>query len=323
MTTAIVQTSTTATVTSNYAPDQNPALVYLASLQSEHSRRAMRQSLDTIAKLVQPDMDAVTFPWHSLRYQHTQALRSQLATTCSAATGNRHLSALRGVLKEAWRLGHMTAEDYHRAIDFKNIKGENTITQAEKGRHLKPGELAALMAVCNDGTAAGARDAALFALAYAGGLRRSELVSLQVDDWNQDDGALTVRGKGNKQRRIPVADGAREALAAWLDVRGETPGAIFTRINKGSNITWDALTEQAIYFIMSERAKQANVKDFTPHDMRRTFAGDLLDTGADISTVQKLMGHSNPATTASYDRRGERIKRDAVNKLHVPYQPRR
>jgi len=67
------------------------------------------------------------------------------------------------------------------------------------------------------------------------------------------------------------------------------------------------------------RAKQANVKAFSPHDLRRTFAGDMLDAGADISTVQKIMGHSSANTTASYDRRDKRTKKAAAGLLHVPY----
>jgi len=78
------------------------------------------------------------------------------------------------------------------------------------------------------------------------------------------------------------------------------------------------MSPQAIYNILHRRLVHAGVKVFTPHDLRRTFAGDLLDTGADLSTVQKLMGHSNANTTAGYDRRDAKAKRKAVDGLHLP-----
>jgi site-specific recombinase XerD len=82
------------------------------------------------------------------------------------------------------------------------------------------------------------------------------------------------------------------------------------------------LTDQGLYHILDTRRQEAHIATFTPHDLRRTFAGDLLDAGVDLSTVQKLMGHANANTTSGYDRRGERAKRDAVRKLHVPYERR-
>lgn len=94
------------------------------------------------------------------------------------------------------------------------------------------------------------------------------------------------------------------------------------RTRKGSQVQQTRLTEQGIYHILTRRGQEAQVPHFTPHDLRRTFAGDLLDVGADLPTVQKLMGHSNANTTAHYDRRGERSKRSAVQKVHVPYQRR-
>lgn len=321
MTNEIVPATATALSPVTYPPDQNPALVYLASLGSAASRRTMHQALRVVADTVRPGSSIEVFPWAALRREHTQAIRARLAEHSGADAANLRLSALRGVLKEAWRLGQMSAEDYQRAVDLKPVRGQQ-VEQAEKGRHLKQGELAALMRACDDGSKAGVRDAALIAVAYTAGLRRAELAALQLDDWNGDDDqcVLTVHGKGNKKRVVPLAESACDALFDWLQIRGPWAGALFTRVHRGDHVTVAGMTTQALYFIMQQRAEQAGVKEFSPHDLRRTFAGDLLDAGADISTVQKLMGHASVVTTAGYDRRDAKVKRAAVNKLHIPYR---
>jgi hypothetical protein len=126
------------------AQDRHPALVYLASL-SEGSRRTMRASLETIARLVSGERaDAWTLPWHELRYQHTAAIRSELAERYAPATANKMLSAMKGVIKECWRLGYITAEERDRAMDLSPIKGQTL----PKGRSLSPGERKALFDAC-------------------------------------------------------------------------------------------------------------------------------------------------------------------------------
>jgi integrase len=328
MTEIIISESTAITTPANYSADKHPALVYLASLGAS-SRRTMGQSLNAIAATLglvpthNDDGKEITYmlvPWGAMSYAHTQAIRTQLAEHYSATTANRHLSALRGVLKEAWRLGYMSAEDYQRAVDLKPVKGQK-VKQAETGRHLDSGELKGLMDACNDGTQAGTRDAAIIAVGYGCGLRRSEIAKLELADYDTDKASLLIRqGKGNKQRVAYLPSGTTDAINGWLSIRGNDPGSLFYSIRRGDNIESKGLTDQAVYNILASRADKAGVKAFTPHDLRRTFAGDLLDAGEDISTVQKMMGHSNVNTTAGYDRRDSKAKKKAASKLHVPYR---
>lgn len=317
MTTALVAIEHNELVTSTPA-SQNAALVYIASLESQASRSTMAGCLNTIAGIARPGYDLRNFPWHALRYEHTQAIRARLAEMYDYQTANKMLSALRQTLKRAWRLGQMSADDYMRAADIANVKGSKADQAA--GRALTLGELMALVASCNDGTPSGTRDAAILAVAYSCGLRRAELVNLDLGDYK--DGVLTVHGKRNKVRTVPIENGAKTALDDWLAIRGDDAGALFWHVRKGGALVNRRMTTQAIYSIMAKRGEAAGVKEFSPHDLRRTFAGDLLDAGADISTVQKLMGHANVTTTAGYDRRGERAKKDAAKRLHFPYQTR-
>ena len=104
-------------------------------------------------------------------------------------------------------------------------------------------------------------------------------------------------GKGHKARVTYVGAGGCDALAAWLHVRGSNPGALFWPVAKGGVLAARRLTPAAIYRALAKRGRQAGVKSFSPHDLRRSFVSDLLDAGGDLSTVQKLAGHANSATT--------------------------
>jgi integrase len=127
-------------------------------------------------------------------------------------------------------------------------------------------------------------------------------------------------GKGNKERTTYAPAWALLLVRSWLDVRGTAPGPLFVRINKAGvcHVGGAVLSDEAVRFLFARLARAAGVAPFTPHDRRRSFISDLLDAGADISTVQRLAGHASPTVTQRYDRRGEASKRKAVALLRDP-----
>jgi len=251
-------------------------------------------------------------PWHQLRYAHLEALRVALVERYpSPATVNTTLSAVRGVLRQAFLLGLIPAEEWARLQMVKPATGE----RLPAGRALSGGEIGALMAACPD-TPLGHRDAAVIALLFTCGLRRAEAVGLQLEHYR--DGELRVLGKGRRERLLYVTNGARAALEDWLRIRGAEPGPLLCRV-RGKTVHIARLTTQAIYCRVLKLAKVAGVRACTPHDLRRSFVSELLDRGADISTVSKLAGHRKIETTSRYDRRGAETQRRAVSLLHLPY----
>ena len=148
----------------------------------------------------------------------------------------------------------------------------------------------------------------------------AELVALDVEDFDPDSGKLIVRaGKGRKQRTVYVQGGALQALLDYVAETERESGPLFVPILTGRRITERRMNAQSIYDMLKKRADQAGVKDFSPHDFRRTFVGDMLDRGVDIATVANIAGHASVDTTRRYDRRPEETKKKAATKLHFPY----
>ena len=145
-------------------------------------------------------------------------------------------------------------------------------------------------------------------------------MALDLSDYEGESGAIKVRsGKGRKERLVYARNGGRDAIGAWLGVRGQLAGSLLQPVDKAGQVDARRLTGQAVLYILRKRARQAGVPAFSPHDLRRTFVSDLLDSGAYISSVQGLAGHANVQTTARYDRRGEAAKKKAAGALHVPF----
>ena len=321
---------------------QNPAVSYLASLGSASSRRVQRAALDKVAELLSKGQitDCMNFPWEKLDYGTVTAVKAWLDDRYAPATVNRYLVAIRRVIKEAWRHHLISAEAYQRAVDVQSVNAQRLPT----GRELASYELRDLISACLDdekNPKLGLRDAAIISLMYSSGLRRAEVVALNLDNLNLAKGQLRVIGKRNKERLAFLAEGALRAIEKWLAVRGNQPGPLFLPMNKSGKIVrrrkerlteaqktagrtpeWveARLTDQIIYHIIDRRALEAGlVKKTTPHDLRRTFVSDLLAAGVDLSTVSKMAGHEDTNTTRRYDRRPDKVMQEAVDRLDVPF----
>ena len=145
-------------------------------------RASMRSTLANVAAMLGTTIEAC--PWQSLRFAHVAALRAVLAERFAPAATNKYLSAIRQVMRQAWLLGLMDGEDYQRAAAVRNVKG----SRLPAGRALEGGEIRALFAACADGTPAGARDAAAFAMMFGMGMRRAEVAAARLADYEADSG---------------------------------------------------------------------------------------------------------------------------------------
>jgi integrase len=307
----------------------HPVTAYLNSL-APPSRRPQLSALDWIARRSTQLFTAETMPWHRLRRPHVLKIRGLLEEHYQPTTANRMLAALRGVLRECWQAQLMTIEEYQASTSIPAVRGE----PEPRGRHLSAAELRALFQACSpcpgdrrgeDSSARRRRDAAFLALAYSCGLRRSEVVAIDLADLDLVSGELRVRrGKGRKPRQLTLPPSALPAMEDWIEVRGSEPGPFFCPVLKSGRLLREAgqlarLSPAAAWRICRERGLQAQIQAPAPHDLRRTWIGDLLDLGVDLATVQKMAGHASASTTGRYDRRDRGVQRRAASRLHVPY----
>lgn len=171
-----------------------------------------------------------------------------------------------------------------------------------------------------DDTVTGLRDRALLELLYATGARVSEVVQLDVDDVQRDDELLRVRGKGSKERIVPVGSYARAALDAYLTrARPELArrGTATPRLFLGARGA--PLSRQSVWLVLQQAAERAQLTaHVSPHTLRHSFATHLLQGGADVRVVQELLGHASVATTQIYTH----VSVDALRDVYATSHPR-
>jgi integrase/recombinase XerD len=225
--------------------------------------------------------------------------------TTAPATVMRKLSAVRSFYR------HLAREEEIEADPTANLPAArlerrlpSVLTVEEIGQLLKQPDTA---------TGRGLRDRAMLELVYAAGLRVSELVGLSRGDINFDLGLVRCVGKGAKERIVPVGRPALDAIQAYLASRDDAAAALFLG-NKGR-----PLSRVSCWRLVQRYARQAGIRTpISPHTFRHSFATHMLDGGADLRSIQELLGHANIATTQIYTH----VSTDRLREVYRAYHPR-
>jgi integrase/recombinase XerD len=252
----------------------------------------------------------------SLRRMTPETLRGFLGTLraerLSPASSARCLSAVRGWL---------------RFLRQERLIQRNPAVGVGAGRRtfrlpktLSQRDMTALLDLSATGLPEDSRDRAMLELLYATGLRVSELVTLEAANVDLAVGCLRVTGKGSKQRVAPMGETARRLLQQYMEegrprlLKGRTSRYVFVSRRGGP------LTRQAFWKLLKLRARRADLpRAVSPHMLRHSFATHLLEGGADLRSVQALLGHANIATTQIYTH----VERERLKAVHDRYFPRR
>lgn len=303
-------------ITSSQASLDNPVLSYLMSYKSKNSRRSMASNLKLAISVLDgyQSSDLLSFPWQILKPAVVKLILFKLRNTHEPATIRAVRVSLLGVCKCLWYQDLLTDKEYK---EIRDVRPDFAVRKP-KGRMLSKEELKALfLQFADPKTLADLRDAAILSLLVECGLRREECASMLYERLDLEDRSFSIIGKRDKERICYLPDSTYLYLSDYLKERGDDLGALFYSLNKKGEFSYKGITAQGIYKIVKERAQHAGIKDFTPHDLRRTFASNLIDANFDLITVRDLMGHSSVTTTQNYDRRGEDRKRRAAMSLHL------
>jgi site-specific recombinase XerD len=224
---------------------------------------------------------------------------SQNGDPLRKSTQTYHVVVLRSFLK------YLAKED---VVTVPAEKIEVGKTPSRQVDFLELDEVERLILAASGESLRGLRDRAILELLFSAGLRVSELTSLDRDSVNLKKGEFSVRGKGSKLRVVFLSDDARDAIHRYLEKRSDMDPALFIAVPVAKNgfvrergMTDLRLTERSVQRLVKRYAAKAGlVKDVHPHTLRHSFATDLLQNGADIRSVQAMLGHASITTTQIY-----------------------
>ena len=233
-------------------------------------------------------------------------------------TQNYHLIALRGFLK------------YLAKNDIKSMAAEKIELAKQQERHvefLEGDDLSRILAAplkngpvlsgAEGESLPGLRDKAMLELFFSTGLRVSELAKLNIEDVNLNKDEFSIRGKGKKVRIVFLSDEAKTWIKKYLDKRQDLNPFLFINVDRASKNQDGGLTPRSIERIVAKYAKNAGImKQVTPHTLRHSYATDLLINGADIRSVQAMLGHSSITTTQVYTHITDKQLREVHKNFH-------
>ena len=229
----------------------------------------------------------------------------------SAATVGRALSALRRFFRHEIESGTRTDDPSARNRQPKRVRPLPKV--------MSESDVEALLAAPDENTATGLRDRAMLELMYACGLRVSELVAMRLDSARLDIGAARVIGKGGRERVIPFNTTAAELCERYLKsarpllARTVPDDALFL------SVRGRAMTRQMFWLLVKKHAKTAGLKsEVSPHVLRHAFATHLLNHGADLRSVQLMLGHASVSTTQIYTH----VAAQRLSEMHAKHHPR-
>jgi integrase/recombinase XerD len=239
--------------------------------------------------------------------KYFQTLRGAGISTRSVA---RALAAIRGLYR------FLVAERHIKTDPTENLENPKLWTTLPKS--LQSFEVEALLRAPDAGTVDGMRDRAMLELLYATGLRVSELIKVRIEDVVLDAGFLRTIGKGSKERIVPFGDTARDAIVAYMERarpeldRFHDPHLFLSRRAR-------PMTRQSFWMKIVKYARDAGVHSHvSPHVLRHSFATHLLENGADLRSVQMMLGHSDISTTQIYTH----VSRARLQKMYETFHPR-
>ena len=247
--------------------------------------------------------------------QVTPAMLGDFVTVLSedlgASSVRRVISSVRGLFRYAGAEGWIVVDPTD------ELNSPNVPLKLPKA--LSVFDCVAMVESCDAATVLGVRDRGLLEFLYGSGARISEAVGLTPDALDFEDRSVLLRGKGGKQRRVPIGSYAIAALEAYLvrsrpalAVRSPVPRQVFLNARGG------VLSRQSAWGIVSAAAGRAGVTDVSPHTLRHSFATHLLEGGADVRVVQELLGHASVTTTQIYTH----VTIDRLREVYTESHPR-